>query len=179
MKPDATEPVQGRSVLLQAIPNLLTLTRLALGFAFPLIPAGWRLAALLAAAVTEFLDGQIARLLRATGTTGRVLDPIADKVFVVSVLATLLVEGVVKPWQLILVMLRDIVVTAGALWVAARRGITALRRMPPSPLGKLATTAQFLYLVAVVATGQGNLTLLIVASVLGTAAAIDYAMRFR
>ena len=125
-----------RSVLLQAVPNLLTLTRLALGIAFPLIPARWRVAALLVAAATEFLDGQIARLLRVKSATGRILDPIADKVFVASVLVTLLVEGAVKPWQLILVVSRDIVVTAGAVCVAARRGISALREMHPVATGK-------------------------------------------
>jgi CDP-diacylglycerol--glycerol-3-phosphate 3-phosphatidyltransferase len=166
-------------VLLQAVPNLLTLTRLALGVAFPLIPAKWRVAALLVGAATEFLDGQIARLLRVKSVTGRILDPIADKIFVVSVLVTLLVEGAVKSWQLILVISRDIVVTAGALCVAARRGISALRSMPPSPLGKLTTAAQFIFIVTMAVTQQVNLIILIVASVLSTAAAIDYMRRFR
>ena len=178
IKRDATELARKRSVLLQAVPNLLTLTRLAVGIVFPLIPAGWRLTALLAAAATEFLDGQIARLLHATGVTGRILDPIADRVFVVSVLATLLVEGTVKPWQLILVMVRDIVVMAGAFWVATRRGISALTEITPLLLGKLATAAQFLFLLAVVATQEVDLALLIVASVLSFAAAIHYVMRY-
>src|SRR6516165_3049099 len=64
MKLEENEPGQTRPALLRAVPNLLTLTRLALGVAFPLIPAGWRVTALLVAAATEFLDGQIARLLR-------------------------------------------------------------------------------------------------------------------
>jgi CDP-diacylglycerol--glycerol-3-phosphate 3-phosphatidyltransferase len=166
-------------VLLRSAPNFLTLTRLALGIAFPLMPAGWRLAALLTAAATEFLDGQLARLLCASDGMGRILDPVADKILTVSVLVTLVVAGTVKPWQLVPVLTRDIVVTAGAAWVAARRGILSLREMAPSPLGKLATAAQFLFLLAVVATQKVNCALLIIASVLSAAAAIDYVRRFR
>jgi CDP-diacylglycerol--glycerol-3-phosphate 3-phosphatidyltransferase/cardiolipin synthase len=165
--------------LIRALPNLLTSVRLALGVAFPLIPAGRRLAALLAAAATEFLDGQVARRLRVTSATGRILDPIADKVFVVAVLATLMWEGTVAPWQVILVTSRDAIVAAGALWVASRRGPGALRRMPPSLLGKGTTAAQYLFLLAVVA-GQGvNATLLLITSALSLTAGLDYALRFR
>jgi cardiolipin synthase (CMP-forming) len=176
---DTTEGAQKRSVLVNIVPNLLALTRLALGITFPLIPAKWRLAALLTAVVTEFLDGQVARLLHASSTSGRILDPVADKLFVVSVLATLLADGSVSLWQLILVMSRDIVVSVGAFCVAARRGISALKRMAPSPLGKLATAVQFLFLLALVTTREINLALLIVASILSAAAAIDYVRRFR
>jgi phosphatidylglycerophosphate synthase len=168
-----------RSVLLRAIPNLLTSTRLAIAIAFPLIPPRWRLAALLTAAATEFFDGLTARLLGTSGTVGRMLDPIADKVFVVSVLATLLVGGPLRPWQLVAIMSRDIVVTGGALWIAMRRGIGATSQMAPSLLGKLATALQFLFLIAVVATREVNVALLIAASVTSAAAAVDYVARFR
>ncbi len=131
------------------------------------------------AAATEFLDGQIARLLRVESAAGRILDPIADKVFVASVLVTLLIEGALRPWQLIPVVSRDIVVTAGAVCVAAQRGISALWEMHPSPLGKLATAVQLVFLLAIVATGEVSLVLLIIASVLSAAAAIDYVVRFR
>jgi cardiolipin synthase len=175
-----TSPQRSRSLpVLQAIPNLLSLTRLALGIAFPLMPAEWRLAALLTAAATEFLDGQAARLLGALGTIGRILDPIADKVFMIAVLATLLVAGPLKAWQLIALVPRDVVVTGGAIYVAARLGSSALRRMAPAPLGKLTTATQFLFVVMVVATGKVNLALLIIGSLLSAAAAIDYLVRFR
>ena len=128
---------------------------------------------------TEFLDGQVARLLRVSSATGRILDPIADRVFVVSVLATLMWEGTVAPWQVILVTSRDIIVTAGALWVVARRGPSAMRHMPPSLLGKGATAAQFLLLLAAVASQEVNAILLLLTSALSLAAGIDYAMRFR
>jgi phosphatidylglycerophosphate synthase len=78
---------------LATLPNLLTLTRLGLGIAFPLLPETWRLGAFLLATATEALDGALARLLQATSLFGQVLDPIADKVFVLSVLVTLAIDG--------------------------------------------------------------------------------------
>jgi phosphatidylglycerophosphate synthase len=164
---------------IRVVPNLLTSVRLALGVAFPLIPATSRWAALLTAVATEFLDGQVARLLRVPGAMGRILDPIADKVFVVSVLATLMWEGTMVPWQLIAVMSRDFIVTAGALWIASRRGPSALRHMPPSLLGKSATAAQFLLLLATVASQKVDAILLLITSALSLAAGIDYVRRFR
>jgi CDP-diacylglycerol--glycerol-3-phosphate 3-phosphatidyltransferase len=161
-----------------AVPNLLTLARIALGIAFPVIPGRWRLATLLIATATEFLDGFLARLLGTNSVTGKILDPIADKLFVGSVLVTLLFERAVKPWQLAAVMSRDIVVVIGAASLAARRGLASLQGMPPSPLGKLATAAQLLFLVAVVASGQVNVVLLVMASALSLGASIDYVRRF-
>jgi cardiolipin synthase len=157
----------------------MTSVRLALGVAFPFLPVASRWAALLAAAATELLDGQVARHLRVKSTIGRILDPIADKVFVASVLATLMWDGTMAPWQVILVTSRDIIVTAGALWLVARRGPSALRHMPPSLLGKSATAAQFLLLLAVVASREVDAILLLITSALSLAAGIDYAMRFR
>jgi phosphatidylglycerophosphate synthase len=176
--PDA-EPARAQPPIVGALPNALTLVRLALGVAFPLIPEPWRLSALLAATATEFLDGWTARRLHATGTTGRLLDPVADKVFVIGVLATLLVEGAVTPGQLLLAASRDVIVTAGAFWVAVRRGTSALHRMPPSLLGKLTTAAQFSFLLALFLAPRLRLPLLAAASGLGLAAGIDYVRRFR
>jgi CDP-diacylglycerol--glycerol-3-phosphate 3-phosphatidyltransferase/cardiolipin synthase len=167
------------SSIIRATPTSLTVLRLVLGIAFPWTSAQWRLAALVAAMATEFLDGQIARLLHAESITGRILDPIADKVFVIAVLATLLKEGTLTFGQLLLVISRDIIVIVGASWFAARRGLSALRRMPPSLLGKLATAAQLLFLLALNVTTRGESALLLVVSGLSLAAGVDYIRRFR
>jgi phosphatidylglycerophosphate synthase len=100
-------------------------------------------------------------------------------VFVVSVLVTLVFEGVVKPWQLALIASRDIVVTGAALAVIARRGIPSLRKMMPSLLGKLTTFAQCLFILAAVLSREVNLTLLIATSALSALAAIHYVVRFQ
>jgi CDP-diacylglycerol--glycerol-3-phosphate 3-phosphatidyltransferase/cardiolipin synthase len=177
--PTDAEPARAQRPFVGALPGTLTSVRLALGIAFPLIPERWRQSALLVAAATEFLDGRIARLLHAAGTTGRLLDPVADKVFVIGVLATLLGEGAVTPGQLLLAASRDVIVTAGASWVAVRRGPSALHRMPPSWLGKLTTAAQFSFLLALFLAPRAGPPLLFVTSGLGLAAGIDYVRRFR
>jgi CDP-diacylglycerol--glycerol-3-phosphate 3-phosphatidyltransferase/cardiolipin synthase len=168
-----------RSLLIRSLPNLLSSIRLALGIAFPLFPAGARGMILLTAAATEFLDGQVARLLRVTSTAGRLLDPIADKVFIVAVLATLVAEGTLAPRQLALIAARDIVVTIGALSVFATHRRAALKRMPPSLLGKCATAAQFLFIAVTVVGQEVSVWLLLVTSALSVAAGIDYVVRFR
>ncbi len=79
------------------LPNGLSLARLALGLALPWLPADWRLGAVLVAAITDLLDGLTARWLRAGSETGRVLDPLADKVFILSLVGILLSGGRSNP----------------------------------------------------------------------------------
>ena len=57
-----------------------------LGLAFAAVPVSWRLVVVVMAGATEFLDGALRRLWHVSGAMGYLLDPIADKVFV-------LVEG--------------------------------------------------------------------------------------
>ncbi len=171
--------MQSRPPIIGLVPNALTVIRLVLGLAFPWIPAPWRLIVLVIAVLTEILDGQIARLLQITSTTGRLLDPIADKVFLSAVLVTLVTEGAVTLGQLLLVMSRDIIVIGGASWVVLRQGPSAVRRMPPSFLGKCATAAQLIFLLTLLFTTYGRQAMFVIASGLSFAAGIDYIRRFR
>jgi cardiolipin synthase (CMP-forming) len=164
-------------LVLAVIPNLLSAARLMLGPAFAVVPASWRLAVVLAAGATEFLDGALSRLWHVSGATGRLLDPIADKVFVLAVLATLLSEGRVAPWELLLIGSRDVIVLGGAAFVLARRGRPALTQMPPTPLGKLATTGQIAFLLLLL-VGRGPVRpVFATAAVLSVAAGLDYLRR--
>ena len=163
---------------LAAIPNSLTVIRLVLGLVFLFLPPGARLPAFLVAAATEFLDGVLARLLRATSLTGQVLDPIADKLFVLAVLLSLWQQGVLSWWALLLVAARDIAVFVGSLTVATTRGITKVSLMTPRVLGKLATTAQLFLLLFGVAMEAVPPLLLAVTVALSVAAGVDYVRRF-
>ena len=69
-------------VVLAVIPNLLSAARLVLGLAFAAVPVSWRLVVVVVAGATEFLDGALRRLWHFSGAMGHLLDPIADKVFV-------------------------------------------------------------------------------------------------
>ena len=69
-------------VVLAVIPNLLSAARLVLGLAFAAVPVSWRLVVVVVAGATEFLDGALRRLWHVSGAMGHLLDPSADKVFV-------------------------------------------------------------------------------------------------
>ena len=71
------------------VPNGLSILRMALGIAFPWLPERFRLATVLVAALSDAFDGFAARRLHAESDTGQLLDPIADRTFVLLVAGTL------------------------------------------------------------------------------------------
>jgi phosphatidylglycerophosphate synthase len=170
----ASLPEAGARRWLVVVPNALSLLRLLLGVAFPWLPSGWRLPAVLLAALTDMADGASSRLLHASTRLGRLLDPVADKVFVLSVLGVLLWEATLTPVDVLLLGMRDLVVLAGGAWVVARGSPAAWRRLRPTLLGKAATAAQFLFLLSVLFWRQRLLVWLVPAACLSGLAALDY-----
>ncbi|MGH7504134.1 MAG: CDP-alcohol phosphatidyltransferase family protein [Longimicrobiales bacterium] len=123
------------------LPNAITAVRFPAAVLFPLVAdPGGRLAILAAAAASEWSDGRLARAQGQVTRTGELLDPIADKIFVLVVLVTLGVEGRIPLWTLPLLLTRDIGVTLGAVTLAPR-GVR--RRITARPAGKLVTWLQF------------------------------------
>jgi len=128
--------------------DVLTALRLPLAAVFPLLEhAGWRLAVVGAAAVTDVVDGAIAR--RTGGSrVGAVLDPVADKLFMLVAFLTVAREGALSPVEVVAVLLRDLVAAAAFL------GTVVLGRpiaLPARAGGKAVTVAQALALVACIA----------------------------
>lgn len=101
----------------------------------------WRTAGalLLAAAVTDVLDGFLARRWTASTRLGAYLDPLADKVLLSGAFLALGIAGAVPWWLVGLVFGRDVLILAGAL--AAMR-LRRRRDFPPSRWGKLSTFVQ-------------------------------------
>jgi phosphatidylglycerophosphate synthase len=163
---------------LRFIPNGLSVARLLLGVAFPFVLAEWRVWVIVAAALSDALDGLAARWLNAESDTGRVLDPVADKVFVLVLVCTLLAEGTLHPLWVLGLAARDVVVLAGVAVVLLRGRWRDARRMPPTLLGKCTTAAQFAVLLVAAARGEVPVWLLVPAVALSLAAAADYARRF-
>jgi cardiolipin synthase len=134
---------------LLTLPNAITFARLC---AVPL--AVWlmlqhRLAAtfglFLAAAVSDGLDGWLARVRDSRSAAGAVLDPVADKALLVSMFVVLAAIGVLPSWLAILVVFRDLLIIGGVLALTVLRQPVAMR---PLPISKLNTALQ-LALVAV------------------------------
>ena len=125
------------------IPNLLTLARLLLApFVFASILRGRPASALLffaCAALTDTLDGLLARRFGQVTTTGLYLDPIADKLLLSGVFLSLAISGSVPWWLVIVIFGRDILLLASsgiALW------FTDFRHFQPSVWGKVSTLVQ-------------------------------------
>ncbi len=135
------------------IPNLLTLLRiflipvLVLVFYLPFPWVNIATACIFAlAAVTDWLDGYLARRLQQVSALGAFLDPVADKLMVAVVLV-LLVEADPSPWLSIpaaIIIGREITISALREWMAelGKRATVAV-----SMLGKLKTVAQMVALV--------------------------------
>ena len=128
---------------LAAFPNLLTLLRLVI-LPFIVINVvggdyGWALGLFVLAGGSDFLDGNLARILQQRTALGQYLDPIADKMLLSTLFLVLSIVHKI-PWKYtVLVFSRDvtILVVAGVLYVT-----NTLRDFRPSIFGKINTCAQ-------------------------------------
>lgn len=131
------------------------------------------------AAITDGLDGQASRLLGAQSKLGVLLDPIADKVFFLIVVATLLWDGAATWLEIVLISLRDLLVMAGAVGAWARDGAGAWVQMKPRWPGKLATALQFAFIAAVLLEmAAWRMPILIATAAVSFAAGIDYIVKY-
>ena len=114
-------------------------------FPFVASPA-WRLAIVAAAAASDVADGLLARRY-GSSRAGAVLDPVADKFFMAVAFVTVARRGMLAWYELIGVLLRDILAVLGflATWVL-RRPVA----VPARAGGKAVTIAQLLTLVAAI-----------------------------
>lgn len=160
------------------IPNAMSLGRLMLGLAFPWIPSHWRLSVVLIAALSDLFDGSLGRWTRSTSLAGQILDPIADKVFILGTLSTLVGSGLLTFSDLLLLGFRDVLVLGICLWVAARESWSEFRRMKPLWTGKLATAGQFVYLVALLYQGSKVFPLFATVVSVSILAGLHYAWAF-
>ncbi len=132
------------------LPNFLTLCRIALipFFVAMLSRNRMRDALLLfaAAALTDSLDGTLARWTNKRTELGAFLDPFADKLLLISALVMLTVQNVIPGWVLSVIALRDVVVVFGYLmlvfWIGERIPVR------PSYAGKTGTVLQILCVIA-------------------------------
>ncbi|RXR24833.1 CDP-alcohol phosphatidyltransferase family protein [Oerskovia turbata] len=123
------------------IPNVISLLRLALVPVFAvLIVRGndeWALAVLAISGASDWLDGILARRLDQVTKLGQMLDPAADRLFILVTLIGLAWRDVVPLWVLVVILLRDITLLC-LLPVLTRHGYGPL---PVSFVGKAATFA--------------------------------------
>lgn len=128
-----------------SLADALTVVRIPLAVAFVIFPAmEVRLVLLLAAAATDFSDGWVARRFGAS-RIGVVLDPVVDKLFMAAAFGVVLFSGALAWYEVIAVLIRDIVATIA---VVAALGRGHARAVPARPGGKAVTLLQLLTLLA-------------------------------
>jgi cardiolipin synthase len=140
------------------IPNLISMARIALIVVFAVLLAthrdGWAIIALVAAGVSDFFDGFLARRWNQVTKLGRVLDPAADRLLTLAVVIGLGLRGII-PWWLVGILLARDVVVGVALLVGKRRGAAAPR---VTFVGKAATFGLYWFLpLSYLAYGHSDL----------------------
>ncbi len=137
--------------MLLSLPNILTLSRIVViplllaAFYLPGDASSWvPLVLFIAAGITDFFDGYLARRNSQTSKLGRFLDPVADKILVSAVLLFLVAIDRISDWSLIpavIILCREIMVSG------LREFLAELRvGMPVSKLAKWKTASQMLAL---------------------------------
>jgi len=163
------------------LPNLITITRILLlpFFAVTLSYGeyGYALLVFTAAAVSDILDGLIARITKQITYFGSILDPVADKFFLITSFILMSAYGLIPKWFTIVVISKDMIVMAGCFILYF---VTHELKIEPSIVGKFASGCQF-FLVGLVLVSL-NMTagftipaaLYIVVALLTAAAGLEY-----
>ena len=161
------------------IPNAVTAGRFGFSLLFPFAGEAWWLELILISAVSDFLDGWLARRWQATTWQGGIFDAIADKVFTITVFSTFAYSARFSFSWLPLLLQREIVVALVALYLASGRHWSIFREMPSRPAGKIATAGQFLLAITVPVAPEISFYFLLLVVLLGSVAAGDYWLVFR
>lgn len=137
------------------LPNILTLTRFFLipifvyvVFCYPGAASGLiaGMAIFAFAGLTDLLDGYIARRYNIITTWGKLMDPLADKLMLITVLISLTIKQLLPPFVVIVVMVKELLIIAGAVFLFKSRKVV----VQANYFGKAASTAFFLAVVAVI-----------------------------
>ena len=128
-----------------SLPNILTLSRIILlpVYVAAFIYNRYEYALLIFAigGLSDILDGFIARAMKQTTEFGKMLDPVADKFFLLTAYILMSIHGVLPKWISVIVISRDLIVITGCLIIYF---LTDKLRIEPSALGKLSNALQFI-----------------------------------
>ena len=158
------------------LPNLLSGSRFVLAAGFALSGGtGVRVGLIGVAALTDFLDGWVARRADAASRWGALLDPLADRVFVLTAVATFLFTGRLGTGAYFVLLMRDLATAVGFL---VARVIPWLRPVvfTARKTGKLVTVLQLLTLLAVLIAPAGVPSLLFVVALVSLVSIVDYTL---
>ena len=168
------------------LPNALSIARLLLAIpcAFALLTGRYELTLLLFgfAAVSDGLDGWLAKTFGWSSRAGKILDPIADKLLLVTAFVSLAWIALVPVWLAVTVVLRDVVIVGGAI---AYRMLIGYVEGHPTPVSKLNTVLQLVFVLVVVAAAAWRTVPSVLVTTFGAAtfvttvvSGLDYVLRY-
>ncbi|HIF47457.1 CDP-alcohol phosphatidyltransferase family protein [Candidatus Thioglobus sp.] len=139
-----------------SVPNALSILRIILTVPVVLTLLNQQyflaLVLFLVAGITDGLDGWIAKRYSFQSRLGSILDPVADKLLLVSSFVTLYVIGLLPAWLLFLIFLRDVMIVSGTVGCFIGTGTSKDELLSPSKLSKINTALQIalvLFLVVI------------------------------
>ncbi|MEQ2129902.1 CDP-diacylglycerol--glycerol-3-phosphate 3-phosphatidyltransferase [Caldanaerobacter subterraneus KAk] len=162
------------------IPNILTLVRFLLipGFvyAFFCMPEGNVYAAIIfiLSGITDVLDGYIARHFNQVTKLGTLLDPLADKLMVLTVLTSLWLKGFIPFFIIEVLAVKELAMIVGAAFLYRKQKIA----IPANAYGKAATFLLYVAIIFSLFRWPYNLFLMILALGLAVIAFFVYAFEF-
>lgn len=168
-------PLMNRGALF-TVPNTVSLSRLVLAFAFVIVTdTGDRVALILSAGASDFLDGWLARHRNSETTSGALIDPIADRVFVLAAVSAYLVHDILSTTQYFIFLSRDLATAVGFLvakLVPRLKPVELKARM----MGKIVTVVQLGALLAVILVPRYTEYSIALIGILSAAAIADYTL---
>jgi CDP-diacylglycerol--glycerol-3-phosphate 3-phosphatidyltransferase/cardiolipin synthase len=160
---------------LRSLPNLLSISRLALAAAFLFTErVDARIVLVMVAGATDYLDGWIARQFGPVTRFGAMLDAVGDRFFVFFVICVFLFEGRITTWEYFLMISRDIMTAVG--FVTARaimpslKGVVFKARYP----GKVVTVLQLMTFLVLLVRPRAADPMIWVIAVVSLWAIVDY-----
>lgn len=156
------------------LPNFISCIRIVLAASFPFVDSQWHLLIVFIAMLSEALDGMVARLFGWTSRMGEILDPVADKVFFLSVCLTWYFTDIlsVKTW--LLLSTRDIGVFLTPFVLTLFGKVKRARLLQARKLGKITTVLQYASLFSILIYNFVPPSLLFLTATLGVLASIHY-----
>lgn len=158
------------------LPNSISMSRLLLALGFVLTDGRWeRTTLIVIAAATDFLDGWLARRRNSSSVAGALIDPLADRAFVLTAVTTYLIAGSLTLPQLLIFLIRDIATAVGFVVARFIPGLSA-SSFQARALGKAVTGFQLVLLVAVLQLPVLVAPLILLIGILSIFSAVDYTL---
>jgi cardiolipin synthase (CMP-forming) len=169
--------------MLRNLPNALCIARMLLAVPVAVLLLSKEYTATLwvfaVAAISDGLDGFLAKRFNWTSELGKILDPLADKILLVTAFLSLTAAELLPLWLAVTVVLRDVIITAGA--IAYRYVYGPLTDAKPTLISKLNTLLQIVLVLLVVGASVLEVSWKVPTAVLATmvmvstiASGVDY-----